>query len=159
MIVVPGVRKAVVNFPFLSNECRVFAIIFDNSARNVITFESAIIKHPMPPFWLPIYTPLQIFIKMLVCSEINVFDHEYRYPYPRSNWLRGGSFLDFCFDFHKILVIRSSVCRTRLIRRALESPDPCASNGGSNFIFRHFGADMAAFKVAGWSIVSNVGQS
>ena len=79
-----------------------------------------------------------------------------RYPYPWTNWLAGGSFLDFCSDFHKIVVIRSSVCRTILIRQALERPDLSASNGGSNFIFRHFGADMAAFEVAGWLRVSNL---
>ena len=67
-------------------------------------------------------------------------------PYPRSNWLGWGSFLDFCSDFHKIDVIRSSVCRTILMRRAPESSDPGASNGGSNFIFRQFGADMAVLK-------------
>ena len=58
--------------------------------------------------------------------------------------------------FTKKIVIRSSVCRTILIRRALESPDPGASNGGSNFIFRHFGADMASFEVAGWPRISNL---
>ena len=78
------------------------------------------------------------------------------YPYQRSNWLGRGSFLDFCSDFHKIVVIRSSVCRTILIRRALESSDPGASNGVSNFIFRRFGADMAAFEVDGWPRVSNL---
>ena len=36
-----------------------------------------------------------------------------------------------------------------LIRSALESPDPGASNGGSNFIFGHFGADLVTFEVAG----------
>ena len=56
------------------------------------------------------------------------------YPYQRSNWRR-GSFSDFRVDFHKTVVIRSSVCRTILVRCALESPDPGASNGGSNFIF------------------------
>ena len=57
--------------------------------------------------------------------------------------------MDFRVDFHKIDAILSSVCRVILIRRALESSDPGASDGGSNFIFRHFGADMAAFEVAG----------
>ena len=60
-----------------------------------------------------------------------------------------GSFLDFRVDFHKIIVLRSSVCRTILIRHALESPEPGASDDGSNYIFRHFRADMAAFEVAG----------
>ena len=41
------------------------------------------------------------------------------------------------------------MCRKVLIRSALESSDPRASNGGSNFTFRHFGADMATFEVAG----------
>ena len=64
------------------------------------------------------------------------------------------SILDFFSEFQKIAVIRSSVCRTILIRNALESPDSGASNGGSNFILRHFGADMGAFKVAGWPRIS-----
>ena len=72
----------------------------------------------------------------------------YKYTYLWTNWLGRGSFLDFYSDFHKTVVIRSSVFRTILIRRALASPDPGASNGGSNFIFRHFGTDMAAFEVA-----------
>ena len=59
-----------------------------------------------------------------------------------------GFVLDFC-SVHKMAVTRSSVCRTKLIRSALESSDLCASDGGSNFSFRHFGADMAAFEVAG----------
>ena len=46
-----------------------------------------------------------------------------------------------------------------LIRRALENPDPGASNGGSNFIFRHFGADMAAFEVAGCPRISDLSRS
>ena len=55
----------------------------------------------------------------------------------------------FCCNFHKKVVIASRVCRTALIRSALETPDPGASNDGSIFILRHFGADMAAFEVAG----------
>ena len=56
--------------------------------------------------------------------------------------------MDFCSDFHKIVVTRSSVCRTILVRRALESADPGASNGVSNFIFRHFGADLVTFEMS-----------
>ena len=41
--------------------------------------------------------------------------------------------------FQKKVAIASCVCRTMLIRRALESPDPGASNGGSNFVFGHLG--------------------
>ena len=37
-----------------------------------------------------------------------------------------------------------------LIRSALESPDPGASNGGSNVQIRHFGIDLDTFEVAGW---------
>ena len=51
--------------------------------------------------------------------------------------------------FQKKVAIASCVCRTILIRRALESPDPGASNGGSNFIFGPFGADLVTFEVAG----------
>ena len=35
---------------------------------------------------------------------------------------------------------------TALIRRALESADPCGSNGGSNFRIRLFGADLLSFE-------------
>ena len=65
----------------------------------------------------------------------------------------------FCCNFHKKVAIGSRVCRTILTRRALESPDPGASNGVSNFVFRHFGADVAAFEVAGWPRTSNLGQT
>ena len=41
---------------------------------------------------------------------------------------------------------------------ALESPDPGASNGGSDFQIRHFGAEMAAIEVAGWPRISNLSQ-
>ena len=44
-----------------------------------------------------------------------------------------------------------------LIRSALESPGPGASNGGSKLQIRHCGADMAAFEVAGWPRISNLG--
>ena len=52
-------------------------------------------------------------------------------------------------QFSKKIVIASRTRRKILFRRALESPDPGASNGGSNFIFGPFGADMEAFEVAG----------
>ena len=64
--------------------------------------------------------------------------------------------MDFRVNFHKTVVIRASVCRTILIRRALESPDSGESNGGSNFIFRHFYADLVAFEVTGWRRISNL---
>ena len=70
-----------------------------------------------------------------------------------------GYAMDFRVDFHKTVVIRSSVCRTILIRRALENPDPGASNGGSNFIFRRFGADLVTFKVAGVTRISDLGRA
>ena len=57
--------------------------------------------------------------------------------------------------FQNIVVIRSSVRRTILIRRALESSDPGASDGGSNFIFGHFEADLGTFKVARWRILAD----
>ena len=62
-------------------------------------------------------------------------------------------------NFHKKASIRPRVCRTALIRSALESFDPGASNGGSNFISRHFGVDMVAFHVAGLPRISNLSKS
>ena len=61
--------------------------------------------------------------------------------------------------FQKKVVIASRVCRTILIRRALESRDPGASDGVSNFIVGHFGADRGTFKVAGGPRISDLGQS
>jgi len=52
-------------------------------------------------------------------------------------------------DFHKKCFIRSSVCRTILIRSALENSDPGASNGVSNLLVRLFGADLVTFEVSG----------
>ena len=42
-----------------------------------------------------------------------------------------------------------------LIRSALESSDPCASNGGSSFEIESFGADLASFEVASLKWVCN----
>ena len=42
------------------------------------------------------------------------------------------------------------MCRTALIRSALESPDPGASNGESNFEIRHFGADLVTLEMGGF---------
>ena len=53
-----------------------------------------------------------------------------------------------CSGLQKKVSMCSQKCRTALIRSALESPDHGASNGGSNFEIRHFGADLAAFEVA-----------
>ena len=53
-----------------------------------------------------------------------------------------------CRGFQKKVSMCSQKCRKALIRSALESPDPGASNDGSNFEIRHFGADLAAFEVA-----------
>ena len=50
-------------------------------------------------------------------------------------------------DFQKKIVLRTRVCRTALIWSALESTDPDASNGGSNFEFRHFGAELVPFEL------------
>ena len=46
-----------------------------------------------------------------------------------------------------------------LIRSALESPDPGAYNSGSNFIFRHFGADIAALEVGEGTRISDLSRS
>ncbi len=62
-------------------------------------------------------------------------------------------------NFQKKVLTDSRVCRTILIRRALESPDPGASNGGSNFNFQHFGADMGTFEVAGVPRISDLSNS
>ena len=43
---------------------------------------------------------------------------------------------------------RSHVCHTLLIWRATGSPAPSASNGGSNFVLRHFDANMNTFELA-----------
>ena len=51
----------------------------------------------------------------------------------------------FLLHFHKIRPTRSQMCRTALIRIALESPDPSASNDG----FRPLGIDLVTFEVAG----------
>ena len=48
------------------------------------------------------------------------------------------------------------MCRTALIRSALELSDFGASNGASSLQIRHFGADMADFEVAGWPRISNL---
>ena len=61
--------------------------------------------------------------------------------------------------FQKKVAIASCVCRTMLIRRALESPDPGASNGGSNFVFGPFGADLVHYKVAGSPRIPDSGNS
>ena len=49
--------------------------------------------------------------------------------------------------------MRSRVSRTGLIRSALESPDPCASNGGSSFGIKGLGADLLRFEMARFSII------
>ena len=45
---------------------------------------------------------------------------------------------------------RSWVCRTALIRSALESPDLGAFNDGSNVEIRPLGTDLITFEVAFW---------
>ena len=54
-----------------------------------------------------------------------------------------------CSGFHKNIVVGLSICHTILIRRALESSDPGASNNGSNVEIRHFRTDIAAYEPAG----------
>ena len=41
----------------------------------------------------------------------------------------------------------SQVCRTALIRRAIESSDPRGSNGGSDVEIRALGADLRSFEI------------
>ena len=50
--------------------------------------------------------------------------------------------------FQKWGATASQVCRTAIIRPALESSDPDASNGGSNVGVWLFGADLIAFEIA-----------
>ncbi len=52
--------------------------------------------------------------------------------------------------YNKMCLIRSQRCRTALIRSALESPDPGAFNGGSNFEIKILGADLVPFEVVSW---------
>ena len=51
--------------------------------------------------------------------------------------------------FHKKCFIRSCVCRTILIRNALEYPELGVSNGVSKLLSRLFGADLVNFDVVG----------
>ena len=53
----------------------------------------------------------------------------------------------FCSHFHKKLITHSQVCRTSLIRSALESNDPGSFNDGSNVEIQQFGADLMNFKI------------
>ena len=55
----------------------------------------------------------------------------------------------FLSKLHKNVVTRPQVCRPKLIRSALESSDPGASNDGSDLQIRHCGADKEVFEVAG----------
>ena len=66
------------------------------------------------------------------CDTTNHTIMSHKYTYPLSNWRGSGFLLQFS---QNSCYIRSSVCRTILIQRVLESTDPGASNGGSNFIF------------------------
>ena len=52
-------------------------------------------------------------------------------------------------DVHKVRPIRSQVCRTTLIRSALESSDLGTFNGGSNVKIRPLGSNLVTFEVAG----------
>ncbi len=45
-------------------------------------------------------------------------------------------------------ITTSQVCRAAIIRPALESSDPDASNGGPNVVVGLFGADLTAFEKA-----------
>ena len=54
----------------------------------------------------------------------------------------------FCSKFEKKWIIGSQACRRMLIRRALKSTDPGASNGGPNFQTRPLEAALVSFEVA-----------
>ena len=60
-----------------------------------------------------------------------------------------SQFVLLSLGFHKKYFIRSRLCRTILIRSALEYPELGASNGVSNLLIRLFGADLVTFEVAG----------
>ena len=63
-------------------------------------------------------------------------------------WSHFASNSVFLLRFQKKGATRSQVCRTALIRSALKSPDPGASNGGSNVGIRHFEADVITFEMS-----------
>ncbi len=78
-------------------------------------------------------------------SPRNVFEQIYKNVYLTCEFASKNSV--FCYDFHKIVVKRSQLCRTALIRSSLGSSDLCASDGVPNFSFRRFGADEMVFKI------------
>ena len=63
----------------------------------------------------------------------------------------------FTFDFHKKCSTGFHLCRTTLIRGALESPDPGASNVGLIVEIGSLGADLITFQVAEWSLKNITG--
>ena len=60
------------------------------------------------------------------------------------------------FLLHVLNTIHSQFQKKCLIRNALESSEPGASNGGANLKIRFFRADLAAFEVAGRPRISKL---
>ena len=80
--------------------------------------------------------------------------------YPQIRWffcVNSGTIRTTCGNI--LPLFSEKVCRTAQNQSALESSDLGASNGGSNLQIRHFGANMAAFEVAGWTRISDLGRS
>ena len=56
-------------------------------------------------------------------------------------------FIDLQY-FSQTIVMRSRVCRTILVRAALESSDPGTFNDVSNIAIWHFEADLVSFELS-----------
>ena len=112
-------------------------------------------------FYLKINLPIGFFDSFSVCFQ-TVFHRrlrnhpQTRLSFPQNNRIltqtAGQSvlrqFVDtVCGYFQKKCTVRSRVCRTALNQSALESTNPGASNGGSNFEIKAFGADLVDFEV------------
>jgi len=61
----------------------------------------------------------------------------------------------FCSHFQKNHFVRSQVYRKALIRSALGSTDPRASNSGPNVEIQPLGANLQSFEVGGFHKIEN----
>ena len=80
-------------------------------------------------------------------GSVNIFNRTGGPRFFRHLWRfwAGNSLFDLIF--RKKCFIRSRVCCLILIRSALESPDPGASDSGSSLLIRRVGADLVTFEV------------